>query len=317
MIRVNRARINGGVTALIAAAGVLVACGGGEAPSPAAAPPAQMPADHPPMAEVTMPASRLPPSTVLATVGGETVTAGDVDAALAGMPNADRLGYVTSEAVRELVEMLADRRLMARAARAEGLDADPVMREMLAAPVPGATPDQLLAEVWLENQIGRLPPPGAAEVERYYREHPEEFAEPARVRVTRVTAASEAEAGRLREELARGASAAELGARATELWLQDVPKAPDATRVALALAPGAVSPALPAAGGFVVMRVEERIPARDRGLEEVRAGILATLEDRRRQDALAAVRERLRRDVSVQVDQAAVSSFLGGPHGGS
>lgn len=316
MIPMDRMRINARVATLLAAAALLAACGDRKPPGPVATPAAELPADHPSLAEApAAPASRLPPETVLATVGDATVTAGDVEAALAGMPNADRLGYVTTEAVRELVEMLADRRLMAKAARAAGLDRDPVMKEMLAAPPAGVGADDMLAEVWLEDELAKSAAPGPAEVERYYRENPAEFTEPARVRVTRVTAASEAEAERLRGELARGARAAALGA--SELWLQDVPKAPATTTAALGLRVGEVSPVLPAAGGWVVMRAEETAPARQRGLEEVRAGIQAGLEERRRQETLGALREKLRRGVTVRVDEAAISSFLGDPHGGA
>lgn len=317
MIPMDRMRINARVATLLAAAVLLAACGDRKPPGPVPTPAAELPADHPTLAgPPAPPASRLPPETVLATVGQATVTAGDVEAALAGMPNADRLGYVTTDAVRELVEMLADRRLMAKAARAAGLDRDPVMKEMLAAPPAGVGPDEMLAEVWLEDELAKSAAPGPAEVERYYRENPAEFVEPARVRVTRVTAASEAEAERLRGELARGATAAQLGAGAAELWLQDVPKAPATTSVALGLGAGQVSPVLPVAGGWVVMRAEETAAARQRGLEEVRAGIQAGLEERRRQEALGELREKLRRGVTVRVDEAAISSFLGDPHGG-
>lgn len=301
----------------ILAGSLLAGCSGPAPPAPATP---TLPADHPPLGEPAPPASRLPSSTILATAGGETVSVGDVEAALARMPNADRLGYTTPAAVRELVETLMDRRLMARAARAEGLDHDPATRAMLAAPPPGMNADQVLAEAWLERELAKGPAPGEAGIERYYRGHPAEFSEPARVRVTRVIAADEATAAGLRERLARGETLAALRGRngvrsAGDLWLQGVPDAPATTAAALALKPGEVSTVLPVGAGFMVMRAEEVVAPRLRPLAEVRAGIAAGLDSQRRQDFLAGLRGRLRQGVAVKVDAAAVSSFPASPTG--
>jgi len=311
MIAIARPRINARVAVPLLAAFLLAACDGGTPPGPVAAPGGGLPGDHPPVGTVA--AAQVAPDTVLATAGTRRVTAADVTAALAGMPGADRQGYATPAALRELVESLADRRLMADAARAQGLDRDPVMQEMLGMPPAGTDPELMLAEVWLESELARTAPPGVAEAERHYREHPDEFREPARVRVSRVTAATEAQAEQLRATLAGG----EAVAGADTLWLQDVAVAPDSTRVALQAAPGDVTPVLPAAEGYLVMRVEEKLGPRVRSLEEAQPGILAALESRRRQEALAALRVRLRKDVVVQVDDAAVAAYLGAGAAGS
>lgn len=313
MIAIARPPINARVAVPLLAAFMLVACDGRTPPGPVAAQGGTLPDDHPPVGAAGAPAAQVAPGTVLATVGTQRVTAADVTAALAGMPGDDRQGYATPAALRDLVESLADRRLMARAARAEGLDRDPVMKEMLAAPPAGADPELMLAEVWLESALAGSAAPGVAEAERYYREHPEEFREPARVRVTRVMAPTEAQAAGLRGALERG----EAVDGAETLWLQDVAVAPESTRVALQAGPGEVTPVLPAADGFLVMRVEEKLEPRARSLDEARPGILATLESRRRQDALAALRGRLRKDVTVEVDEAALRAYLGAGATGS
>ncbi len=305
----------GGLAAVLVAVVLLPACGDRPPSVPAASTDAALPSDHPPLDAMTTPAARLPAGTVLATIGTASVTAGDVDAALAGMSNADRLGYVTPEAVRELVEVLADRRLMVRTARAAGLDRDPAVSAMLAAPPAGTSQDQILADAWLAGELARTSTPAPAEVERHYREHPLEFTEPARVRVTRVTTSSAATAAALRNLLARGTTVGDLRTdsrvRSVEgLWLYDTPKAPATTVAALRLDPGAVSGVLPVADTFIVMRAEEKAPARRRPLGEVRAGIAAGLESQRRQAAFADLRGRLRKGVTVVVDTAAVSAYV-------
>jgi hypothetical protein len=115
-----------------------------------------------------LPTPALPPATVLARVGNGQITAGDVATALAAMTENERRTYVAPAALRELVERLADRPRMAAAARAAGLDQDPVMKEMLATPLEGYTAEQMLAEVWLETELAKTPAVTADDIERYY-----------------------------------------------------------------------------------------------------------------------------------------------------
>jgi len=278
------------------AAGLVAACGGKQ-PEPAVTSvlPA-MPADHPPLAAAGTPADRLPPDAVLATVAGAAVTAADLDAAIAAMPGPERLEYTAPEMVRDLVEALVDRRLMAAEATAARLTSDPS--------------EQGLAAAWRAAELARVVPPTDAEIASYYSEHGAEFMEPARVLVTRATAASLDAAGALRAELERGTAAPDLTAGdAGQVWLQDAEKVPEPTALALALREGEVSRAIAIPGGFLVMRADELRPARQRPLDEVRAGIQSSLEEARRQALVADWRERLRKGVSIKIDESVVASY--------
>jgi hypothetical protein len=289
------------VAALLLAA-VAAACSDGEPGRTAAPAPAALPADHPPPGGGAPAPPRLPAETVLATVDGRPVTAGDVDAALAAMPAADRLEYVAPEMIRDLVESLVDRTLQAAAARDEGV------------PV----------EAWLERELGRAGEPTDREVADYYAAHRAGFRVPARVRVTRVTAAARPVAERLRAELARGAAADDLRARAArdgyaveQLWLQDVPGEPALAKVAVGLPAGAVSDVLAVPAGFAVLRADEHVAPSERPLTEVGAGIRARLADQRRQAAAAELRQRLRKDAGIILNPATLAAYLppaaGGP----
>jgi len=306
--------------------------------SPASAPPSPaelptMPAGHPPLmspvpsgpAPAESRVASLPPGTVLATAGAHRVTAGDLDAAIMAMPLPDRMEYAGSDNIRELLDSLVDRKLMADVARSEGLAADPVVKQMLGKDAPpGMTEEQVLAGVWLETALAKAPPPGEAEVSRYYRDHAAEFHVPARLRVTRAVAADEAAAGLLREALGRGATLAQLRERipgkassVEDLWLQDTAKKPESTAIALRLQTGQVSDVLPLAGGFAVFRVEERAPARERPLDEVRPGIRAQLQETARREELDKIRVSLRKNVAVEVDEQRLASYLPPVHPGS
>jgi hypothetical protein len=280
----------------LAVSGAVVAAG------PAATP--VMPADHPKISPPPAPAERLDPATVMARVDQETITAADLDAAIAAMPSPDRFEYVAPEALRDLLEALIDRKLMARLARRDGL-------------VPAT------AEAWLARELGKVPAPTDAAVERYYREHRTGFTVPKRVRVTRAVAKSAAAANRLREDLARGATAAELRTRhATDLsgldeglWLQDAAKKPELVAVALELKAGQTSRVVALEAGFAVMRAEEVAAGSVRPLTEVRAGIVASIEEADRAAALDGARRKLRTGPRIEVMDAALLSYLPPPPG--
>ncbi|MBM4195763.1 MAG: hypothetical protein FJ197_01510 [Gammaproteobacteria bacterium] len=161
--------------ALIALATVLIAACGGkdeaktEAPAPAAAPTVA------PVAPPKAPEPKLPPATVLARAGTATITAGDVVAALDSMSPAERMLYANQTELRDLVERLADRSLMAAAARAAGLEQGPVMQAMLEEPPPGMTAEQMLAEVWLETELAGAAALAPNAVEDYYVANAAEF----------------------------------------------------------------------------------------------------------------------------------------------
>jgi hypothetical protein len=284
----------------------------------------EMPADHPPMFEAPKTAPRLAPDVVMARFGKETITAGDVDAAINAMGAPDRFEYNAPEPIRDLLEGMVDRRLMAGAARAAGLDKDPALREQLAAAGKAsvAVTEAVLAEAWLARQLGNVPTPDDAAITRYYREHAAAFTVPQRVRVTRAVARTEATAARLRGELSNGASAEDLRARysrdlvsAESLWVQDAPKKPQLTATALALKQREVSPVVPVDAGFAVMRADEKEAAKLRSLDEVRAGIAATLDAAAREEAVAQARKRLRADVRIAIVEEALLSYRAPPAG--
>jgi hypothetical protein len=306
------------VPALLTAC-LVVSCGGRQAePADGGIAPPALPGDHPPISDGGTPPSRLAADTVLAEVGDEAVTAGDVDAAIGAMPGADRLEYTSPEMVRDLVESLVDRKLMAAAARAAALDADPAVQARLGDLAPGSGPeaDQVLAAAWMDKELSKVPAPSGSDVAAYYREHASEFRVPARVLVTRATVATEAAAARLQRELARGATAEELRAEAgndvldaRQVWLQDVQKNSEVTAIALALKAREVSRAVPVPGGFLVMRADRVEAAGQRPLAEVSAGIQASIQDARQRAAADELRERLRRGARIRLDDAALMSY--------
>ena len=152
---------------------------------------------------------------------------------------------------------------------------------------PGASHRQAV-EALLADADARVPP---AALESWYREHAETAALPERLRLRHILVPSrqEAEAAKRRldagEEfgaVAREVSAdpsAEAGGDQGELALDDLPAA-FAPHVA-ALEPGAVGEPLQASDGWHLFQVVERLPRRERSLEELAPEIEARLRQER------------------------------------
>ena len=267
-----------------------------------------------------VPATRaLPAETVIARYTGGIITAADLDAAIGAISGPERLEYTTPEPLREMVDALVDRKLMAQAARKAKLDQDPAVKSRLAASpgaAPAPPPDVVLAEEYLQRELRRAPPAVETDISRYYREHQAEFTVPARARVSRAVAVTEAAAERLRDDLAQAATLSQIRQKdpshtaiLDEVWIQDRPKKGEMETMALSLKPGAVSPVFRTDAGFAALRVEERVPARLRPLDEVRDGIRARLEEEGRQAAVSRVRVELRKGVTVHIDESALLSY--------
>jgi hypothetical protein len=138
-----------------------------------------------------------------------------------------------------------------------------------------------------------------AEVEQYYRMHQAEFELPERVRLHHILLPTGADAQRAARRLAAGEDFAALarelsldpsapaGGDQGEIALDDLP-APFAQHVAR-LAEGEVGEPIQASDGWHLFRLDRRLPARTKPLDEVSAEITDRLR-RQRADALLAQR---------------------------
>ena len=137
------------------------------------------------------------------------------------------------------------------------------------------------------------------EAEQYYRTHQREFELPERVRLHHILVASGGEAQRVVERLAAGEDFALLarelsldpsapgGGDQGEIALDDLP--PGFAVQVGRLEPGEVSEPIQASDGWHVFRLADRLPARQRTLDEVTAEVTDRLR-RQRGDALLARR---------------------------
>ena len=103
----------------------------------------------------------------LANVNGEEITVLQLNEEMqrAGVPAARQ-----QQAGRQLLQALIDRELLEHAAVDEKLDRDPKVMQAIE-----RTRSLIVAQAYLQKRLAKVAPPSPAEVEAYYKEHPEFF----------------------------------------------------------------------------------------------------------------------------------------------
>jgi peptidyl-prolyl cis-trans isomerase C len=274
----------------------------------------------------------------VALVNGEPIAAADVRRELgqvraSGAEIAGRLDVLR----RTAVDGLVDRALLLQEARARAIAVDPDQVDRaflrLRSEYPGTHFDDLLAQerlsqgelkarlrdqLTIERLFQQEVYPGAqvteAEVDRYHADHPEEFQEPERVRVSQVVVASREEALQVRDRLRRNpASFAEV-ARTTSI----APEAkaggdlgyigrgsgyPEVFERCFDLPQNSLSDVIASPYGYHLFKVVDRKPARRRTLEEARGEIADRLLREKRSRAQEEYLSTLRRRARIEIDE--------------
>ena len=217
----------------------------------------------------------------------------------------------SQEELRGQVTEFLKEELLAREARSMGLDqGDTIVRRRLAQKLE-----------FLMQDTTRLAEPGAEDLERFYRAHPELFTAPARAtfshvyfsRETRRDAAADAAAALA--ALARpggGVRAEALGDRLMiddEQHDADQPSVaaqfgPDFAKALFALAPGAWQGPIESAYGLHLVRLDRLVPAEQRAFADVRAQVLERWRAEREREQGERYFAALLKKYDVSVDEA-------------
>lgn len=232
---------------------------------------------------------------VVASQGGAKVTFADIDAVVQRVPESERAHFVDSpKRIEGLITNLLLQGQLAAAARAHGLDKDPDVLKAKNGPT-----DEVLAKAELARFKAEIVEPDFGELaQEEYIAHKDKYSVPAILDVQHVLISS---ASRSDEEARKLADQVEAQARKdpaqfdalVEKYSDDPSKASDKglvqhadnerydrafTSAAKALTqPGDISPVVKTAFGYHVLKLVAKAPAQQKGFEQVREGILATL----------------------------------------
>lgn len=237
------------------------------------------------------------PGGAIALVDGRPITDAQYHQALAAVSADRRERALDGDLRQHVLERLIDDELLVQRGLELGLAGrDPRVRADLGV----AVIDQITAQAEAEQ-------PDDAALRAFYADNQSFFARPPRVRVHQhwFTDRAAAEAGRADWLAARPVESSSVPAPVPDRLLP-APKLRDyvgatATRFALDAAPGAISEVLPAAGGFRVVRVLERVPAQVRELDDIRDLVRAEYMRRAGERAVREFLDRRRARVPIVV----------------
>lgn len=208
----------------------------------------------------------------------------------------DDAGDLSSEVLSKLLDRYLEEEMLAHLAVERGLaePGDPHRRAI----------DRLL-------RIGPSPEPSAEEIERYYREHRDDYQRPERVRLRQILVEDRETMERALEELREGEefgevarrysrdSAGETGGVQGELARDELP--PMFADTIFELEPGDVSDIVEAEYGYHLFQVMERLPAEVLPLELVDEEIRRRLRERAADARLDRLVEEARNRYPVEV----------------
>lgn len=224
---------------------------------------------------------------------------------------------------KELVKTLIDKRLLYLEAQRRGMEQAPEIRRQVQ-----ELEERLVIQALLASEEAAAGPTPEAELRAYFDAHRAEFAQPERVRLSRLlvrvpSGASAAERAKARDRaakfaqrLANGEPLQKLGiegdgperARQGDLGLVargDLKDEP-VEKAAFALTrPGMTSPVVEGREGFAVLQLIERREARTPPYEEVKSQVEGRLVPLRKRKVFDELLARLRRSAQVQVGVAA------------
>ena len=254
---------------------------------------------------------------VVAKVDDDVITLGDVQDGINKQAPFVRARYTSPEKKKEFLDNLIRIEVMAKEAEKRGYDKDPeVIRVMK---------QQMISKFLRKDFESKLKVEDVpdADVEKYYKEHPEEFNRPDEVRVSQIVVKDKAKA----DKVVRDANAAsktdpkgfrdlvtkysedeDSKARGGDLTSFDrnattVPK--PIVEAAFALKEvGDVSPPVKTDSGFVVLRLTQKRPGFSRPLAEVKRQIQQRLFRDLRTKAMDAFVAELRQKYTVTIDEA-------------
>lgn len=241
------------------------------------------------------------PGDAVAVVDGRPITQVQYRRALDALSADRREPSLDNGLRRQVLERLIDDELLVQRGLELGLAArDPRVR----ADLGSAVVSQLTAQARAEE-------PDAATLERFYSENQSFFAQPPRIRVRQSWFADRAEAESAR---ARWLAGLEIQSEPAPVPVPDallpVPKLRDylgatGTRFATTADIGAISPVLGAVGGYRLVQVRERRPAKIRDLADIRDLVRAEYLRRAGERRVRAFldRRRARADISIAEDR--------------
>ena len=244
---------------------------------------------------------------VVAKVGSTEIKESDIDAILSQIPEPYRARYATPDAKREIIEKMAEVKMMAMEAKKEGIDKKPATKLKLE-----YIGDQILAKD-LEESAGENIKPSDSDITKYYNENKAKFEQGPRVKVRHILVPTEPEAKAILEQLKKGADFSKLAKekskdtssqRGGDLgWVTQGRMDPAFEKAAFALKKGQMSGIVKSSFGYNIIICDDIEAKKEKNLKEIKPQIETQLQREKKEEAVNKLKEQVKKDFPVIINE--------------
>lgn len=256
-------------------------------------------------------------SDVVAQVGDQKITSGDIEEILSHIPPQYRTRYSSRQGRREIVEGLVEIKMLAYEAKNRGLDKKDSVRMKIS-----YLTDQTLAKE-LESELKKNYQVSDADIQKYYQEHQEKYVTPERIKASHILVDSQAKAdavlaqyrkGAGFETLARQNSKDSSASRGGDLgWFGKGRMDPAFEKAAWALKKGEVSGVVKTPFGYHIIRLDDRRESVSRAMDQLKRPIERAIQRERMEKEMTALKDSIRKKATVSINDGYFKKFKDEP----
>jgi peptidyl-prolyl cis-trans isomerase C len=244
---------------------------------------------------------------VIAKVGSTEIKDSDIDAILSQIPEPYRARYETPDAKREIIEKMAEVKMMALEAKKKGIDKKPATKLKLE-----YIGDQILARDLEESVVENIKV-SDADITKYYNDNKDKYASGPRVKVRHILVATEPEAKAILAQLKNGADFSKLakekskcpsGQRGGDLgWVTQGRMDPAFEKAAFALKKGQMSGIVKSSFGYHIIICDDVETKKEKPLAEVKQQIERQLQREKRDEVVNKLKEEVKKDFPIAINE--------------
>ena len=244
---------------------------------------------------------------VIAKIGSTEIKDTDLDAILSQIPEPYRARYATPEAKKEIIEKMAEVKMMAMEAKKKGIDKKPATKLKLE-----YIGDQILARDLEESSVENIKI-SDADITKYYNDNKDKFAQGPRVKVRQILVQTEPEATAILAQLKKGADFSKLAKekskdpssqRGGDLgWVTQGRMDPAFEKAAFALKKGQMSGIIKSSFGYHIVICDDIEAKKEKKLEEVKSQIEMQLKREKKEETVNKQKEQVKKDFPITINE--------------
>ena len=249
----------------------------------------------------------LPPETILASFGGQTITLGEFNQIWEQLPEEYKLQLDKSTVLDQVIS----EKLLIQEAINMGLEKDNDVLEQIK-----KITEQILVQVLIEREILDKVDVNDEEASEYYEQNKDSFTEKEQVHLYNILVETEEEAKVILEQLKAGGDFSEItkekstgpsAAQGGDLgYVSKGTVIPEIEEVVFALEVGELSGVVKTDLGFHIFKITEKKPEIVKSLEEVKEEIIQTLLPTKQKEAFDNLLEELKGKVEIEINEEAL-----------